>query len=189
MKFKNTNKNYGAFGFVEIVIAIGVAGIALVVLMSMAANSMKEAVRYERQDALTRLTQNGALVVRKHVEDANHPDREEFESVEFGGARGFCYGIDFEEQRVLFTETYSNDPLFLEKEKELQVDIIYDYDQSEEENHRKDVYFAAYCITNIEGSPENFDTYVGSVIAGYIDCDSCGVKPYEHHIIVNVRKE
>ena len=100
MKIEN---KYNGFGLVELIVSIGVAGIAIVVLMSMAANSMKEAVRLERQDALTRLAQDGALVVRKHAEDENHPETiTEFSFI--NGNENTCYVINIEDSQVEFTE-------------------------------------------------------------------------------------
>jgi hypothetical protein len=189
----NKTKKYEGLGFVELITAIGVAGVALVVLMNMAAHSMREAVHYERQDALTRLTISGALVVRKHVEDANHSKANPAVTVDFVGSQDECYEIDFEESRIKFDFSYENNIETLESEEALEAEIIYDFDESEDwdKQHISDIYFAAYCIDSIEPSTviSETDTYVGRVISGYKDCGSCGILPYEHNIVVNVKKD
>ncbi len=171
------NEKYSGIGLVELIIALGVAGIALTVLMTMSANSMREAIRYERQDALTRLAGSGALVVRRHVEVANDPR----ETVSFGGPVNRCYEINLENERVFFGTPYSMDSDSLKGESDLEIDIIYD-----EENDFGDLYYFAYCIDSIEESPGlSVDTYIGHVEAGFVDCSNCGVQPYQHSIIVS----
>jgi len=188
----NYKKKYEGLGFVELIIAIGVAGIAVIVLMSMATNSMKESVRLERQDALTRLAQDGALVVRKHVEDANSPT---YEGSGFDGAVNHCYainrsedsngdsGVDFGISVPVDSVTVENVDEELKEDDRFHVDIIYDWREDV-----SDVYYFAYCVSAVEGTSTDLKTYVGSVITGYIYCSNCNISPYEHPIIVNVRE-
>ena len=176
---KKKKVNYKGLGFVELIVSIGVAGIALMVLMNMAASSMREVIRYERHDALTRLAMDGGLIVRRHVENANDPTRTE--NITFGGNAGSCYKIDFgetlDDSRVDFTSgEYPKDALI--ERQELYRTIIYNY-----ENNLGDVYYVAYCIERIDG-----EVYVGKVMTGYVDCSGCGIEPYEYSIIVNVRE-
>ena len=193
----NYKKKYEGLGFVELIIAIGVAGIAVIVLMSMATNSMKESVRLERQDALTRLAQDGALVVRKHVEDANSPT---YEGSPFSGDVNHCYVINRSEDSNGDSEvdfgtfvqvgdnfTVQNVDEKLKTEEDFHVDIIYDWISTE--SFISDVYYFAYCVSAKEDASTDLKTYVGSVITGYIYCSDCNISPYEHPIIVNVRKE
>ena len=189
----NYKKKYEGLGFVELIIAIGVAGIAVIVLMSMATNSMKESVRLERQDALTRLAQDGALVVRKHVEDANSPT---YEGSGFDGAVNHCFAINRSEDSsgesevdfgisVLVGDNFTVKDVDkkLKTETDFHVDIIYDWREDV-----SDVYYFAYCVSAVEETSTDLKTYVGSVIAGYVYCSNCNISPYEHPIIVNVRE-
>lgn len=171
-------QKYEGIGFVELIIALGVAGIALVVLMTMSANSMREAIRYERQDALTRLASSGALVVRKHVEIANDPR----EALLFGGQTNRCYQIDLENEVVLFAPPYNMNSSTLKGEDNLHTNIIYD-----DERDLGDLYYFAYCIESIQGSAGlSVNTYIGYVEAGFVDCSNCGIEPYQHSIVVTV---
>ncbi len=191
----NNKKKYEGLGFVELIIAIGVAGIAVIVLMSMATNSMKESVRLERQDALTRLAQDGALVVRKHVEDVNSPT---YEGPPFIGDVNHCYainrtedsaedsGVDFSHFIELGSITLEDVDEKLKENEEFHVDIIYDWISTE--SFISDVYYFAYCVSAVEETSTDLKTYVGSVIAGYVYCSNCNISPYEHPIIVNVRE-
>ncbi len=190
---KNKRK-YQGLGLIELIISIGVAGIAIVVLMSMAANSMQEAIRLERQDALTRLAQDGALVVRKHVEDENHPEMELDFSFIYGSVNR-CYVVNIDDSQVEFSESSSvtfdsveNADEELIEAEEFYIDIIYDWDETE--SFVNDVYYLAYCIVGIQDSEASgLKTYIGSVITGYVHCSGCNISPYQHNIIVNVREE
>ncbi len=184
MKMIKKRKKYCALGFVELIISIGVAAIALVVLMNMASNSMKEAIRHERHDALTRLAMNGALVVRRHVERANDIDYEE--DISFDGEEGYCYILDslvnFDNWVVFDPD---NLPSFGEDFESL---VIYD---QEGERNLGDTYYLGYCISSVSIIPEagvEKKVYVGKIIAEYADCSGCNVAPYEYEIIVSTKE-
>ena len=178
------NKNYQGFGIVELIIAIGIAAIAVTVLMTMAANSMKESVRLERQDALTRLAMDGALIIRKQVEDANNPEV----AVGFGGPENFCYMIDNDEENPLVNFDESKEEVGLEEVdagEPFSIDIIYDW--IDEDTIISDVYYWAYCVDDVVSSADGeSETYVGRVVTGFVDCGNCNILPYEHGIVVNV---
>ncbi len=168
-------KRYEGLGFVELIIAMGVAGIALIVLMTMAANSMREAVRYERHDALTRLATSGALVVRSHSEEANAKN-----DVFFSVSSDRCYKIDFDGRRVI-----SPNPQYeknsLDDKVLLQTKIIYN-----EPNDLGDVYYVAYCVDAVQAGTVGVNTYIGYVETGYVDCRSCGIEPYKQPVLINI---
>jgi len=176
LKIKNKKNKYEGIGFVELIIAIGIAGIALMVLMTMSANSMREAIRLERHDALTRLALDGALIVRRHAEKANDLTRRVEEDRVYFGSEGIevdpnlepCYEIDFDGEEVVFTEVpYEGD---LHKYAELQTKIVYD-----EENKYGDIYYVAYCVDDVVVDPF-IKTYIGKVVTGYVECKKCGEK-------------
>lgn len=194
MNKKVKKKKYSGLSFIELIIAVGVAGIALVVLMNMASSSMKEAIRYERQDALNRLAMDGALVVRRQAENANDPNRDGITQSEviFVADEGYCYEIDFgeenEEPEIVFTSTpeypYNEDNLSnLETVESFREDVIYNV-----ESDLGDLYYVAYCIDAISTSSD-LHTYIGAVVAGYVECGNCGVEPYKHNIIVSIRRD
>jgi hypothetical protein len=179
---KKKKRKYVALSLVELIISIGVAGIALLVLMSIAANNMREAIRYERHDALTRLAMDGALAVRKHVEEAN--DRRERENRRtFEPEIGVCYRIDREEEvGVDFTQSYRRDSI--STEEELEVKVI--YDSKDLTRELGDVLYMAYCPTDSVQSALN-NIYVGDILTGYIECRNCGIEEYSYNIVVSVR--
>jgi hypothetical protein len=174
------NEKYEGLGFVELIISIGIAGIALMVLITMASNSMRQAVRHERHDALTRLALDGALVVRKHSEKVNDL---RVDGYDFNGVVNTCYGIDFENSSVVFTEPYDFESI--SQEVDLRTKIIYG---DEGENKLGDVYYVAYCINAIEPSGDLLETYIGKVVTGYVECRGCGIEPYEHNMIISIKK-
>lgn len=187
LKIKNKKNKYEGIGFVELIIAIGVAGIALMVLMTMSANSMREAIRLERHDALTRLALDGALIVRRHAEKANDLTRRtEEERVYFGVEVDLanvdpCYEVDFDNEEIVFTEVpYEGD---LHKYHELRTKIVYD-----EENQYGDIYYVAYCVDEVVAD-QFLKTYIGKVVTGYVECKKCGIEPYEHNIIVSIKQQ
>jgi hypothetical protein len=186
MKMIKKRKKYCALGFVELIISIGVAAIALVVLMNMASNSMKEAIRHERHDALTRLAMDGALVVRRHVERANDIDYEG--DISFDGEEGNCYVlnslVDFDIS-LSFDPGSPDLPSFGEDFESL---VIYD---QEGERNLGDTYYLGYCISSVSEIVEagvEKKVYVGKIIAEYADCSGCNVAPYEYEIIVSTKE-
>ena len=200
LRFKKYMSKYSAIGFVELLIAIGIAGIAVLVLMNMAANGMKEAIRHERLDALTRLATGGALVVRRHAENASDfqaMEREENFVKPFGGdgVAGWCYKIDFEEpEEVVFSDLdrYLPDPEELSEVAELRRTVITGYEAG---ISLGDEYYIAYCIESVtEGSWVSSsgqddlerEVYIGHVIAGYVSCGNCGIEPYKSPVVVAV---
>ncbi len=181
---KKKKNIYEGIGFVELIISIGVASIALVVLMSIASNSMREAIRYERHDALTRLAMDGALSVRKHSENVNDLRRESLGfsvSAEFEPEAGECYRVDFENSEVDFSVEYSY--IDLANEGALETKVIYN-----EVNDLGDVYYVAYCVDEAVSSGELIDLYSGKIVTGFVDCSNCNVEPYEHNIIISIKR-
>jgi hypothetical protein len=185
-KIKKLKTKYAALSLVELIISIGVAGITLLVLMTIAANNMKEAVRYERHDALTRLAMDGALVIRRHAESVNDKKQE---GIFFGppveDILPRCYRIEREEDpRVVFDTSYS--PSRIGEESDLEVDVI--YDSRDLASELGDTLYMAYCLVERAESPENY-IYIGDILTGYINCGDCEIEEYSYNIIVSIRKE
>lgn len=66
---KILKKTYKALGFVEALIAIVIAGTTSVILMRMAANSLKEAIQNERIDKMTQYAVEGGNIVESVIKD------------------------------------------------------------------------------------------------------------------------
>lgn len=194
MENKKVLKKYEGLGFVELILSIAISGIALVVLLNMASNSMQEAIRYERHDALTRLAMDGALVVRKHSESANDMKTESLEfgsqRVDFSPTARSCYQIDFTDAVVDFTLEYPYLPPVEDNLEEISeqnyfhTQIVYD-----KENDFGDTYYVAYCVEDVEPSGPLLDLYIGKVVVGYVDCGECDLDPYVHNLIVSVKNQ
>lgn len=80
-----TKKTYEALGFVEALIAIVIAGVTSVILMRMAASSLKDAIQNERIDKMTQYAVEGVSIVRSRI--ANGPPLPE----EFNFQSDSCY--------------------------------------------------------------------------------------------------
>lgn len=169
-------KKYKSVGFVELLIAMGVASVALVVFLSMATNSFKEVVRYERHDALTRLAMNSALVVRRHVEESRDPSVDDFPT---DLSVGQCYEINFNTSTVSFI---SRSPDVVRTDATIaKHDIVYDRGSisvSEEA-------YVAWCINDVETSSRT-TLYNGVVMTGYVN-NFEDVGEYEYPLIIIVR--
>lgn len=61
---KENSKKYNAVGFVEALIAIIIVGVSSVVLMQIAANTLKEAIQNERIDKVTQYAVEGGTMVQ-----------------------------------------------------------------------------------------------------------------------------
>ncbi len=167
---KKRIKKYEGLGLLEMIIAMGVAGIALVVFMTIAANSMKEAIRYERHDALNRVAVTTALVVRKHVEDAKDPHNPLTFPVL---SQNRCYRIDFDAGRVMSAGFVGRNAL--SDDGSFSREIVYD-----ESRGITDTVYVGYCIRDIDAG-----VYVGNIVVGYVE-EYDGIEEYEHPIVVVV---
>jgi hypothetical protein len=164
-------KKYKALGLLEMLIAMGVAGIAMVVFMAMATNSMKEAIRYERHDALTRTAVTGALATRKHAEDAKDPENLTLEFPVLSGGR--CYRINFDAGRVIPTGSVMRNSM--KNTSTFYKNIVYD-----EGENITDTVYVGYCINS--GGVDS-SVYVGNIVVGYIQ-EYDGIEEYEHPLVI-----
>lgn len=175
-------KKYNGMGFVESLIAILVAGIAVVALMTMAANNMKEVIKNEREDSLTRLAMDGSVMVRMIAEE--HSARTNKATLKFpnltSNPDGKCYVLQNSGGTPSFKTTstnvfYSNSLDGAKSDNNYNVDIVYNADKG-----TKDLAFRAYCIESVDGT-----LYVGRMVVGLKECEDCGVKDYEYPIVIN----
>ncbi len=193
---KVKRKKYKGLGFVELLISLAVAAIAVTVLMNMTTSSMREAIRYERQDALTRLAMDGALIVRRHAEWANDPEQQD--NIVFSPLPPNCYKLEMEvegsEGMVDFGVKIAmgsniHDDLKAKNvsSSRFHTDIVYNKDLD-----LGDVYYLAYCVEEqgeINKAPGDSvgKLYSGQILTGFVDCRGCGIEPYEQSIVVTVR--
>ncbi len=184
MNRMNLKKRYGGVGFVEALLAIAVAGIASVILMTIAANTVAQVVRNEVADKMTESAIQGAAIVKKIADNHNNSEETLFPSIEGNVNRCFLITGDtgepsFEKSGEVFTNACSYDSGEREQCKEATL-------PSDED------MFRVFCITSESDSERGL--VVGKVIVGLKDCNSvianskCELRDYEYYTAVKVNK-
>ncbi len=171
---KTKNRKYESLGFIEVVVAMGVAAIALTVFIGMAISSMTEAIRYERQDALVRLAMDGALVVRRHVEKSQTPGLPEEGTFPTLNALQ-CYRIDFTNE-VVTTTSVSANAFESTSNNNFHREIVYDQGIT----NITDRAYIGYCVEAHDGV-----VIEGSIRTGYVTAHK-DVPEYSYPIVVIV---
>jgi len=110
---KKKNKNYKAFGLIEAIIAIAVAGIACLVFLQIASDNWTSVMRVERGDEIAkesiRTGEKVKIIVEKHNEGSE--DSEGF-FPELSTAVGICSrvgGTDQDPFFINFKRAFKND--------------------------------------------------------------------------------
>lgn len=182
---QNRSKKYEAVGFVEALIAIAVAGIASVVLMTVAANTVAQVLRNETSNKMTEVGIEGASLVKKIADNHNNGDSDLFPAIE--GNVNNCFAF----------EGSTGQPEF-QKSGDI-FDNVCNYDSGEREECKASVYdgddelFRVFCMTPESDSARGL--VVGKVVVGLRQCDEvvantmCEIQDYEYYTAVKVDQE
>jgi hypothetical protein len=182
---QNRFKKYEAVGFVEALIAIAVAGIASVVLMTVAADTVAQVLRNETSNKMTEVAIEGASLVKKIADNQNNGDEELFPSIE--GNVNNCFAF----------EGGAGHPEF-KKSGEIYENVC-NYDTGDREGCESSVYenddemFRVFCVTPESDSGRSL--VVGKVVVGLRQCDEvvantmCEIADYEYYTAVKVDQE
>lgn len=174
MNTKN-KKVYEGLGFIESLIAIAVAGIASVVLLSISTNTLKQITNNEISDTLTQKAIQGAGFIR-NISYRNIGSEEEIFPV-ISENINKCFAFYDTEPSYFFKEgdsyaqtcNYDNDP-----NNECEKFLI------------SDDVFRVFCIT--DQSDPNTGLLVGKVVTGIAGCDEstqgkCALADYQYYTI------
>jgi len=182
-RFKN--KSYEGVGFVEALIAIAVAGIASVVLMSIAANTIAQVLRNEVSDRMTQAAIEGAEMAKKIADNQNLSGDNLFP--EITGNVNACFAFRGD----------TNSPEFV-KSGEVFTRVC-NYDSEGREDCKESLMssdermFRIFCIT--PDSDPGLNLVVAKTIVGLVDCDSvvantqCEITDYEYYSAIKVHQK
>jgi hypothetical protein len=179
---RNSLKKYEAVGFVEALLAIAVAGIASVVLMTVAANTVAQVIRNETSNKMTEVAIEGASMTKKIAESHNNGDENTFPPID--GNINNCFAFEggtalpeFEKQGDVFEN-------------------VCNYDSGGRDQCKASVYpgddelFRVFCITSESDSARGL--VVGKIVVGLRQCDEvianskCELSDYEYYTAVKV---
>lgn len=185
MKIENfKNKKYKGVGFVEALIAIAVAGIASIVLMSIAINTTNQVLRNDIESDLTEQAIEASAMVKKIANSHNAAiDEDLFPPIT--GNEGSCFAID----------GTTNDPSFPKSAGSF--DVACRYDSGDREScqlaaSEDPEIFRVFCI--LPDSVISSGLVVGKVVTGLTDCaegdegGKCDVNDYEYYLGVKVQQ-
>jgi hypothetical protein len=178
-------RKYEAVGFVEALIAIAVAGIASVVLMTVAANTIAQVIRNETSDKMTEYAIEGASMTKKIADNHNNSDEELFPGIDGNVNNCFAFVGDVDQ------------PEF-QKSGEIFENVC-DYDSGQRDQCKASVVseddemFRVFCMTPESDSARGL--VVGKVVVGLRDCDEvvvnskCELADYEYFTAVKVNQD
>lgn len=175
-------QSYKAVGFVEALIAIAVAGISSIVLMSIAVRTTGQIVRNEIESELTEKAIEGGAMVRQIVANDSLQDDEEYFPNPATNINN-CFALSGDSQTPSFNKTGEN------------FDVVCRYDSIGRDQCLESVgegedMFRVFCIMQ-DSVPEN-GLVVGKVITGLSDCTTddnkgkCKISDYEYYLGLKV---
>jgi len=168
-------KKYKGLGFVESLIAIAVAGIASVVLLSISTSTLRQITNNEISDTLTEKSIQGATFVRNIAQRDLSSDEALFPNVSESINKCFAF--------------YDTEPSYFFKDGESFVQTC-NYDNDPNNECEKflisDDVFRVFCITD-QSNPET-GLLVGKVVTGIAGCDDstegkCSLEDYQYYTI------
>jgi len=177
-------RKYKALGFVEALIAIAVAGIASIVLMSIAINTISQVVRNEIENNLTEKAVEGASMAKKIAANNNESETGLFPQID--GNEGNCYAFTGD----------NNNPEFQMSGSDFQIACRYDAGEREQclsYKTQDQSIFRVMCI--LPDSVPSSGLVVGKIVTGLADCDGtsdkgkCKINDYEYFLGVKVEQK
>lgn len=181
LKQKKYNKRYNALGFVEALLAIIVAGIASVLLMGVAIDTVKQLVKTDQQDEMTQLAISGGEIIKNIAHRNSYSDSELFPAI--SGNQNSCYEFDNSGTNPAFVTDISGN---------ITAKCNYDAGgraQCKENSNLGNDYFRVFCISS--GSDVQSGLVVGKIIVGKKVCESnqeCDVPDYSYYILTKTEQ-
>ncbi|MCC7290057.1 hypothetical protein IT417_02300 [bacterium] len=176
MKHQQLTKTYEGLGFIEALLAIVVAGMASVLLMGVAADTVKQVVINELGDSMTQIAIEGGSAVKTIAEKNNNSEEKLFPSITTNVNN--CFAVSGTAGNPEFVNTSG---VFIP---------ACNYDAGERNSCKNAVsssdptVFNVFCIT-----PESdiaTGLVVGKMVVGKIGCDNsddCEVSDYEYYVL------
>lgn len=193
----NNQKTIKALGFIEVIIAIVVVGIASAVFLTMSGRAMKELVQTERIEYMARISRDGVTIAQELAnKEKNEPDSINwFPDTDTGGTDPLCYLIKintesssdyvFDYNGNLVTGFTYKEFSYNESGRDSIISRLESLDPNEiiYEN-----YFLAMCITDIDENQQWANVYfwVGDIgVKGDITSDS-DVRDLKYYSIIDI---
>ena len=167
-------EEYKAVGLVEVLIAMAVASIAIALFINMTSTTYREAIRMERQDALTRLAYRGALGVRRYAEWTRDP-------MESGDTfdEDRCYAVDegVDEDEILDNDIWKSVSSDMCGNNDFKYNIEYGDNGGVQEQA-----YMGFCIDHRKDLDEG-TMYMGYIVTGYVQ-DFEDVEDYTYNLAI-----
>jgi hypothetical protein len=169
------NTKQKALGFVESLIAIAVTGIACIVLMAMAARTIKEVGRNEESDEMLQLAVSGAAMIN---EVANNGNTSSTAFPPIISNINNCFKIS----SIVMAPS-------------LSATSVCSYDVTGRDNCKSTTapartdLFRVFCITNKSDAAAG--VVVGKIIVGKTACEdsvNCDVRDYQYYLVVQTKQ-
>lgn len=183
---KKTFTMYEGMGFVEVLIAIMVTGVASVVLMSISANSIRSMLTTETIDAMTQYARNGSVIAQQ-IADV---DPEVFTDDSTHMREGHCYPFEYDGGTDTYSIDTSIDTHWVYGDREDYKDGVL-VDPANED--AQDLYFRVICLDEVIEFPATSVTQRavvkivvgGLVYEGEITNDR-DIKDYEYISVIDL---
>lgn len=169
-------KTYKALGFMEALISIIVAGIASILLMGIAIDTVKQLIKTDQSDEMTQYAIEGGEILKNIAQKNDESPTALFPSI--SGNQNSC----FELNESLSTPSFvsNGDGSFTSK-------CNYDGGQRAQCAQGSQLggqYFRVFCISN--SSDVTSGLVVGKLIVGKATCDlesTCDIADYEYYVL------
>lgn len=184
---KNLLKNrYKGMGFVEALIAIMVTGVASVVLMGIAASTLRSLLNTEIQDKMSQLGRSGA-VIAQGVADRETGELDEVDRFFFQTSiENNCFGYEVNAGEYSFNSAIK---LPVETRSTYLTSLV---EEEDVEDRDKWYYFRVMCVEEIiEGIGITRPRALIKVITGYTKTEgsytsTMDIKDYEYLAVINL---
>jgi hypothetical protein len=167
---------YKALGFVEALLAIIVAGIASILLLGVAIDTIKQLAKNDQSDEMTQLAIEGGEMVRNIADKNNTSVVTLFPPI--SGNQNGCFELNADKTNPSFVSDGSGN--LIQK---------CNYDSGGRDSCRASSelgvqYFRVFCITNQSDSASGL--VVGKMVVGKAKCDdqkTCDVVDYIYYVL------
>lgn len=176
LKQRKYSRKYKGLGFVEALLAIVIAGVASLLLLGVAIDTIKQLGKTEQADEMTQLAIEGGEMVRNIADKNNESIEEIFPNI--SGNQNSCFELNADKSNPTFVTDGSG-----------TVTAKCNYDSGGRDNCRSssvlgEQYFRVFCITN--QSDISTGLVVGKIIVGKAKCDdprTCDVADYPYYVL------
>lgn len=179
---QNRLKKYEALGFVEALIAIVVTGMAAIVLMGFASDTINQVLKNERADEMTQIAVEAGSMIKTIASQNNETETIDFPLIE--GNVNNCFALSPSTGNPEFTKSGEN------------IVPVCNYDAGQRENCKSALapgftdMFRVFCITSQSNSETGL--VVGKVIVGKTTCansEDCDIPDYQYYILNRTKQQ